>query len=115
MSATRPDTPPDFEAEVEFLPSERSAFVSDTVNSGIRVPLNLRHPLGEFNDAMHLFVGRDSLPLGERAKSEVWLLVPERQLGRLHPGFEYTIQLGNRVIGKGYISKIINQGLLQCT
>jgi hypothetical protein len=63
------------------------------------------------NDAVHEYVGCESLAPGATATANMWFLRPEFQEGRLHPGLEFTVQEGGRVVGHGIITDVINEVL----
>jgi len=60
---------------------------------------------------MHEYVD-GFLRLGDTGRALLWLRVPEAQTGRLHPGFEFTVQDGPRIVGKGKVLRMLN-GTLQ--
>lgn len=103
---TRPTTPPDIEAEIYFLPTEQGGRRSPAF-SGYR-PTHDFHIPGMFNDAHHEYIGRQQVPPGETALAQLWLLAPEFQVGRLYPGFNFTVQEGARIIGRGTVTKVLN-------
>ena len=112
---TRPPTPPDFVAEIRLDPDKRKHFNRDGLRTGFTARHDFRHPEGGLNDGRHFFVDREDLPLGVVAQSEVWLLFPERQNGRLHPGFEFNIHAGAVVVGHGFITSVVNERLAKRT
>ena len=108
---SRPPTPPDFIAETWLDPDQRKLFNRDGLITGFTAAHDFHHPEGGLNDGLHFLVDRDFLPLGVVAKSEVWLLHPERQSGRLFVGFEFHIHSGMAVVGHGLITEVINEQL----
>jgi translation elongation factor EF-Tu-like GTPase len=66
---------------------------------------------GELNGAQHEYPGRDWVYPGETVTAQLWLLSPERQHGRLHPGFEFKVQEGPRVVARGVVTNVINADL----
>jgi hypothetical protein len=113
--STRPPNPPDFIAEIRLLPEQRKHFVSEGLGTGFRAAHDFQHPEDQLNDAMHFVVGKEFLPLGVLANSEVWLLVPERQTGRLYPGFKFNIHAGGEVVGHGSVVEVVNNDLAKKT
>jgi hypothetical protein len=63
------------------------------------------------NDAQHEYPDRDWVHPGETVKAILWLLAPEMQRGRLHPGFQFKVQAGARVIGIGTITTVLSTAL----
>lgn len=102
-------TEPDFEAEIYALPTENGGRKSPML-SGYRP----NHYFGlpdELNDAQHDYPERGKIAPGEKGIALVRLLDPERQKGRLFEGMEFTVQEGNRVVGRGKIVKILKDEL----
>jgi hypothetical protein len=112
---SKPPTPPDFIAEIRLDPELRERFNRDGLLNGFMAAHDFHHPEGGLNDGLHFLVGREELPLGVVAESEVWLLASERQVGRLHPGFEFNIHSGSVVVGNGFITRVINEKLVKQT
>lgn len=112
---SRPQSPPDFIAQIRLDPDRRERFVSDGLVTGFMVAHDFHHPEGGLNDGLHFLVGRENLPLGVVASSEVWLLAPERQLGRFFTGFEFNIHSANVVVGHGFITEVVNDTLAKGT
>ncbi|MGC4077935.1 MAG: hypothetical protein QM702_13085 [Rubrivivax sp.] len=98
--------PPDIEAEIEFLPTERGGRRAPAV-SGYR-PDHDFGLAGTLNGAAHEYIGCDAAAPGQTVRAHLWLFVPEYQEGRLHPGFEFTVQEGERIVGRGVVSKVLN-------
>jgi elongation factor Tu len=104
-----PPTEPDFEAEIYALPTESGGRKSPML-SGYRPNHDFGLP-GELNDAKHDYPETGKIAPGERGVARLWLLSPERQKGRLFEGMEFTVQEGNRVVGRGKIVKILKDEL----
>jgi translation elongation factor EF-Tu-like GTPase len=98
--------PPDIEAEIYFLPTEQGGRHS-AAPSGYRAPHDFGLN-GMLNDAMHEYSECESVAPGKSAKANMWFLAPEYQHGRLHSGFEFTVQEGSRVVGRGIILRVVN-------
>jgi len=105
----RPSKPPDLKADITFLRTAAGGR-SRPVCSGYRPTHDFG--LGEIlNDAHHEYTGADTVQPGDSVQAELWLLVPEYQLGRLYPGFEFTVQEGSRVVGHGVVVEVVNPAL----
>jgi translation elongation factor EF-Tu-like GTPase len=100
--------PPDIEAEITFLPTEEGGRRSAAV-SGYRP--NHNFGLASLNDAAHEYIGRDSAAPGETVLANMWFLAPQYQVGRLVPGFTFTVQEGSRIVGHGVVRKVLNAEL----
>lgn len=112
---SRPPTSPDFIAEIRLDPDRRKHFTRDGLVTGFMAAHDFHHLEGGLNDGLHFLVDRDSLPLGVVAKSEVWLLAPERQSRRFLVGFEFDIYSGSAIVGKGSITEVVNEQLVKRT
>jgi hypothetical protein len=86
----RPLQPPDLVARIAFR-SPGSGGRQAPVASGYRPNHDFGLP-GELNDAEHEYPGIEWVQPGETVDALLWLFAPERQAGRLHPGFSFTIQ-----------------------
>lgn len=107
---SRPSRPPDLEAEISLLPAEQGGRRTPAV-SGYRPSHDFNVP-GTLNDALHEYI-EGSLRPGDTGRALLWLLAPEAQAGRLHPGFEFTVQEGARIVGKGKVLRVLNATLQQ--
>lgn len=109
MAPQLPSRPPDLEAVVSFTPTHEGGR-QRPVYSGYRP----NHDFGlsnELNDAQHHYPDDECVQPGQAARTLLWLLVPERQVGRLHLGFKFTVQEGSRIIGHGTVTSVINEAL----
>jgi len=106
---TRPERNPDLRVRLTLL-STASGGPRRGLSQGCRIPHDLGLP-GEFNDGMYEFVGLPPEP-GASSEAVIWLLAPERNVGRLYLGFQYKIWDG-RFIGSGEILEVINADLRQ--
>ena len=104
----RPLTPPDIEAELHFL-STSAGGKTRPASSGYRAD----HDFGGSTlfGAHHEFVGADVASPGESIRSLLWLLDPASQVGRLYPGFEFSVQEGQQIVARGVIVHVLNQAL----
>lgn len=66
---------------------------------------------GTLNDAAHEYIWQEVAAPGESVLANLWLLAPELQTGRLHPGFEFTVQEGRRIVGRAVVQEVINEAL----
>lgn len=104
----RPDRAPDLEVELTLFPPEQSGLKAP-LPQGCRLPHDFGLPDSELNDAMYLFEGDPPGP-GETRVAKLWLLVPERNAGRLYDGFKFR-PWHMKFIGEGVVRKIINADL----
>ena len=105
----RPPHPPDIEADISFLSTEAGG-KSNSVRSGYR-PNHDFGLNGMLNDAHHEYIGVESVAPGTTARAQLWLLAPEYQVGRLYPGFKFTVQEGPHVVAHGVIVNVVNPAL----
>ena len=101
--------PPDIEAEISFLTTAQGGR-QDSAFSGYRPNHNFGVE-GMLNDAVHEYLGCESVEPGQTAKANMWFLMVEYQEARLFPGFKFTVQEGERIVGYGVITKVINTTL----
>jgi translation elongation factor EF-Tu-like GTPase len=104
-----PQRTPDSEAEIVLLPTEMGGRSTPTWQ-GYRTVHDFGIE-GMLNDALHEYLGCDSIAPGQTGRAKMWLLAPEYQAKRLHPGFKFTVQEGARVVGHGTVINIINPAL----
>jgi elongation factor Tu len=107
----RPPRPPDLEARVTFLAPE-SGGRTTPIASGYRPNHNFGLP-GELNDAQHEYPDCEWVQPGQTVKALLWLLAPERQTGRLYPGFSFTVQEGGRIVGNASVVAVLNNALVR--
>ena len=105
----QPATPPDIEAEIYFLTTEEGGRRSPC-RSGYR-PSHDFGAEGTLNAAAHVYVGVESVCPGDTVLTRLWLAQPDFHLGRLFEGFEFTVQEGPRVVGRGRITRVLNEAL----
>jgi translation elongation factor EF-Tu-like GTPase len=106
---TRPPSPPDIEAEIEFLPTDKGGRKT-AVRSGYRPSHNFQHPEG-LSDAQHEYPDTLWVFPGQTARTLLWFIRPEHLAGRIRVGFGFTVQEGGRVVGKGRVVRILNEAL----
>lgn len=100
----RPPREPDLEVEVTLYPTEAGGR-NHPLWQGCRLPQDFGLS-EELNDGMYEFIGEPPSP-GGKQKAYVWLLVPERNRGRLFENFQYRIWEG-KFVGTGKIIRVIN-------
>ena len=100
---------PDIEAEVRFLTTLEGGRNS-AVKSGYRPDHNMGGT-DMLNGAQHYFPDREWVQLGETIRSLMIFTVPEYQFGKLTEGLEFTIQEGNKIVGKGHVVSILNAAM----
>lgn len=101
-----PNSPPDIEAEIYFVPTDQGGRRSPAF-SGYRPSHDFGVP-GMLNDAQHHYPNHQQVLPGETVLAQLWLLAPEYQNGRLYPGFKFTVQEGPKIVGHGVITKVLN-------
>ena len=101
--------PPDIEARIEFL-STAEGGRHGPVASGYRPNHDFGLP-GELNDAQHEYPNNDWVEPGQSALALLWLFSPNRQTGRLYPGFKFKVQEGGHIVGNGEIVSVLNKSL----
>ena len=104
----RPRRPPDLKVSITLLTTAEGGR-KFRLWQGCRLPNDFGIP-GEANDAMYEFSGSAPEP-GTSAEAVIWLLAPERNLKRLHPGFKFRL-LEGKCIGTGTILQVLNSDLL---
>lgn len=105
----RPSRPPDLEARITFFSAAEGGRRTPAC-SGYRPNHDFGLP-GELNDAMHEYPGDGSVEPGAETTALLWLLSPERQTGRLYVGLRFTVQEGNRIVGRGVVAALRNDVL----
>ena len=104
-----PSPTPDIEAEIRFLKTEE-----DGKKTAYRSGLRTVHDFGRLNslvDALHTYPDVDEVHPGQSARALMSFLNPQHEAGRLFEGFEFTMQVGTRIIGHGRVTKILNEDL----
>ena len=99
----------DIEAKIHFLSTEEGGGPGP-YRSGLRTTHDFGHG-GTLSDAMHIFHDRDQVEPGGTVLSRMSLLYPAAEQGRLYEGFAFTVQEGNRLIGHGRVTRVLNRDL----
>lgn len=97
------DLPKDAEAEITFLPTEHGGR-SSAVRSGYRGQFYYG---GHDWDAIQSFPDTQEVCPGETARAYIAFLSPGEHVGRLEPGTIFLVREGNRVVGYGRITRLI--------
>lgn len=105
----RPPREPDIKAIISFFSTTESGRSTPAL-SGYRPSHNMGID-GMLNDGQHEYIDNGSLSPGESTETYIWFLCPEYQEGRLYPSMTFTVQEGNRILGKGIIIEVINKKL----
>jgi translation elongation factor EF-Tu-like GTPase len=101
--------PPDIEAKITLLTTEQGGRRSPAI-SGYR-PNHDFGLEGMLNDATHEYINTKVVAPGQTVMANMWFLVAQYQVGRLHPGFRFTVQEGPRIVGHGVITQVFNAEL----
>ena len=99
-----PDYPPDIEAEITFLTSEEGGR-STPAFSGYRPQFYYDE---QDWDAQHDYIGVSEVYPGQTVTTHLTFASPHYQLGKLHPGKEFLIREGQKVVACGEVTKILN-------
>ena len=103
---------PDIEAEINFLSAEEGGRCTPCA-SGYR-PNHDFGIEGQLNDAIHEFIDKSRVAPGETVMARLSFMAPEHQelfAGRLYEGFEFTVQEGARIVGRGRVTRVLKQTL----
>ena len=96
--------PPDIEAEVSFVPTEQGGR-STPAFSGYRPQFYY----DDHNwDADHEYPDVEFVLPGETARALLRFLSPDAQVGRVHPGMEFQVREGARIVALGRVTKILH-------
>jgi elongation factor Tu len=99
-----PTYPPDIEAEITFIPTEKGGRKS-LAFSGYRPQFYYD---GEDWDAIQEFPDVVSVSPGQTVRTFLRFLSPAAHVGRVHPGMEFQVREGNRVVGHGRVTRILH-------
>jgi len=96
--------PPDVEAEITFISTEAG---------GRSTPVFARyspqfHFDGDDWDAVHEYPDVEAVYPGQTARALLRFVRPEYVVDRIHPGLEFRIREGARVVAHGRITKILH-------
>jgi len=100
---------PDIEAKITFIATADGGKMH-SILSGYRPTHNFGIP-NTLSDAQHNYPDVQEVRPGETVRALMTLLVPDYQKKRLFEGMIFTAQEGNRVVGQGTITKVINDQL----
>lgn len=96
--------PPDIEAEITFAPTEQGGRKSPAF-SGYR-------PQFYYDDhdwdADQEYPDVDSVLPGQTVTALLRFASPDAHVGRLHPGMEFEVREGARVVARGRVTKILH-------
>ena len=109
-----PLPPPDIEAGIRFLTTEEGGRQTP-VRSGYR-PNHDFGVEGQLNDAVHQYIDKQWVAPGETVIAHLSFMAPEHHDifgGQLYEGFEFTVQEGARIVGRGRITKVLNEALIR--
>jgi len=95
--------PKDIEAEIYFL---------STAEGGRSTPAFTGYrPLFRYNEqdwiSSHFYPDVEAAEPGETVRAYIGLLSPDEHLGKIQYGVEFIVREGNRTVGKGVVTKII--------
>ena len=106
MSA--PDTPfpfpPDIEAEICFISTEQGGR-SNPVFSGYRP--QFYYDENDW-DAIQEYPDVETVLPGQTVRALLRFIRPDMHVGRLHPGMEFQVREGSRVVARGRVTKILH-------
>jgi translation elongation factor EF-Tu-like GTPase len=66
---------------------------------------------GHLNDGLHEYPSGGRIELGASGVAYIWLLAPDENYGLLSIGDPFTVQEGNRIVGRGRITALPNAKL----
>jgi translation elongation factor EF-Tu-like GTPase len=96
--------PPDIEAEITFVPTEQGGRKT-LAFSGYRPQFYYdEHDW----DAEHEYPDVESVAPGQTVRALLRFLSPEMHVGRMHPGTEFQVREGARVVAHGRVTKILH-------
>ena len=97
------ELPKDVEAEITFLPTEHGGRASAAYS-------NYRPQFyydGHDWDSVHFYPDVAEVRPGETARVYLGFLSPDEHVGRLQPGKVFLVREGNRVVGYGKITRLL--------
>ncbi|HUI80684.1 MAG TPA: hypothetical protein VLY24_22320 [Bryobacteraceae bacterium] len=98
------ELPKDAEAEITFLPTEHGGRNSN-LHSDYRGQFYYD---GHDWDAIQSYPDLDEVRPGETVKAYLAFASPNEHVGRLQPGKMFLVREGNRVVGYGKITRLID-------
>jgi translation elongation factor EF-Tu-like GTPase len=96
--------PPDIEAEITFVPAEEGGR-STPAFSGYRPQFYYD---GHDWDADQEYPDVESVLPGETVRALLRFISPDAHLGRLHPGTEFQVREGARIVARGRVTQILH-------
>lgn len=94
----------DIEAELTFIPPDEGGR-SMPAKSGYRPQFFYD---GHDWDAQHDYGDVEEVAPGETVQAKLTFLSPQRHVGKLFPGKEFLLREGQRVVGHGTVTRILN-------
>jgi translation elongation factor EF-Tu-like GTPase len=94
----------DVEVEVTFLPPEHGG-KNIPISAGYRPQFYYG---GHDWDAEHFYPGRSLVHPGETVEAQLTFLSPKAHVGKIWPGKAFLIREGNRIVGFGSITRIVD-------
>ena len=96
--------PADIEAEIAFVPADQGGRLTPAF-SGYR-------PQFYYDDhdwdADQEYPDVESVLPGQTVRALLRFISPDMHLGRLHPGMEFQVREGTRVVARGRVTKILH-------
>jgi translation elongation factor EF-Tu-like GTPase len=62
---------------------------------------------GHDYDAQHYYIGTDSVLPGQTVRAYLAFRSPDRLVGQLHPGLEFSIREGSRTVARGRVLQLL--------
>lgn len=100
----RPDYLNDIEAEITLLTTEEGGRKTPAF-SGYRSQFYYD---GHDWDAVQNYIGVTEVYPGQTVTAQLAFLSPQCHVGKLFPGKEFLLREGQRVVGRGKVTKILN-------
>jgi elongation factor Tu len=96
--------PCDVEAFVTYLPAEHGG-KTIPVTTGYRPQFYYD---GQDHDASHTYPDVERVLPGQSARVFLAFLHPETHIGKLHPGMPFLIREGQKVLGYGTVTRVVD-------
>ena len=100
---TKPTWAKDIEAEITLLTTEEGGRQGPAF-SGYRPQFYYD---GHDWDAVHSYIGVESVYPGQTVMAYLSFVSPQYHVGKLYPDKEFLLRKGQRVVGKGRVTKIL--------
>lgn len=94
----------DIEAEITFLPTDHGGR-SGPVFNGYRPQFYYD---GHDWDARYEYLEQKQVQLGQKIVAYISFLSPHEHMDKIYPGMAFLVREGNRVVGYGAVTKIVN-------